>query len=79
MHQELFTDGISNINFSNGMVRIDLVSLRQSADGKNATTETVQRLILPPDGFLQAFGSMQQFVQKMVDAGVLKKNVPSKS
>ncbi len=79
MNQDLFTDGIGNIQLVGGMVRIDLVSLQNSADGKVTGPVKVQRVVLSPEGFLQTFGTMQQFTTKMVDAGLLKKIEEPKS
>jgi ribosomal protein S20 len=33
---------------------------------------------MPPQGFLAAFNSMQQLIDKLVEAGVLKKNDKAK-
>lgn len=75
--KEIFADGIGQIHFAGNMVRFDLVSLQPEADGKT-TAESTVRLIMPPQGFLAAFQSMQQLIDKLVEAGVLKKNEPQK-
>ncbi len=72
--KELFADGIGQIHFAGGMVRFDLVTLQPGEEGKAPTPESHTRLIMPPQGFLAAFNSMQQLIDKLVDAGVLKKN-----
>ena len=56
------------------MVRFDLVTLQPTEEGKAPVPESHTRLIMPPQGFLAAFNSMQQLIDKLVDAGVLKKN-----
>jgi len=71
--REIFVDGIGQIHFTGGMVRFDFVTL-QPKEGENPTTEVVQRVIMPPQGFLNTFSSMQQLIDKLVDAGVLQKN-----
>lgn len=71
--KEIFVDGIGQIHFTGGMVRFDFVTL-QPKEGENPTSEVVQRVIMPPQGFLNTFGSMQQLIDKLVDAGVLQKN-----
>lgn len=71
--KEIFVDGIGQIHFTGGMVRFDFVTL-QPKEGENPTSEVVQRVIMPPQGFLSTFGSMQQLIDKLVEAGVLQKN-----
>ena len=71
--REIFVDGIGQIHFTGGMVRFDFVTL-QPKEGENPTPEVVQRVIMPPQGFLSTFSSMQQLIDKLVDAGVLQKN-----
>ena len=75
---ELFADGIGQIHFAGGMVRFDLVTLQPEEDGKAPVPESHARLIMPPQGFLSAFNSMQQLINKLVEAGVLKKNENAK-
>ena len=41
-------------------------------------TEVIQRVIMPPQGFLSTFSSMQQLIDKLVEAGVLQKNENAK-
>ncbi len=72
--KEIFADGIGQIHFAGGMVRFDFVTLQPEADGKAPTPEANIRIIMPPQGFLSAFNSMQQLIDKLLDAGVLKKN-----
>ena len=72
---EIFADGIGQIHFVGGMVRFDLVTFQPPAEeGKAPVPESHTRLIMPPQGFLAAFNSMQQLIDKLVEAGVLKKN-----
>jgi len=71
--QEIFADGMGQIHFAGGMVRFDFVTLQPSEDGKAPTAEASTRIIMPPQGFLSAFNSMQQLIDRLVEAGVLKK------
>lgn len=66
---QIFTDGIGNINFSGGMVRMNLITL---VPGEKAA-EQVTRLIMPVTGLMQSYATMQQFMEKLVEAGVLQK------
>jgi len=71
--KEIFADGIGQIHFAGGMVRFDFVTL-QPKDGENPAPEANVRIIMPPQGFLGAFNSMQQLIDKLLKAGVLQKN-----
>ena len=72
--KEIFADGIGQIHFAGGMVRFDFVTLQPEADGKAPTPEANIRIIMPPQGVLGAFNSMQQLIDKLLEAGVLQKN-----
>lgn len=74
MKKEIFADGIGQIHFAGGMVRFDFMTLQPNPDGGAPTPEYNERIIMPPHGFLAAFNSMQQLIDKLVDAGVLTKN-----
>ncbi|MBP5182080.1 MAG: hypothetical protein J6331_03515 [Lentisphaeria bacterium] len=72
--KEIFADGLGQIHFAGGMVRFDFMTLQPGEEGKAPTPESHTRVIMPPQGFLSAFNSMQQLIDKLVEAGVLKKN-----
>ncbi len=72
--KEIFADGIEQIHFTGGMVRFDFMTLQPDEDGKKPAPQSNIRIIMPPQGFLNAFNSMQQLIDKLVDAKVLKKN-----
>ncbi|MBP5671875.1 MAG: hypothetical protein K5787_03575 [Lentisphaeria bacterium] len=72
--KEIFADGFGQIHFAGNMVRFDLISLQPQEGGKPPVPESHTRLIMPPQGFLAAFNSMQQLIDKLIAAGVLKKN-----
>ena len=55
-----------------------LSTLQPGADGEAPTPESNIRVIMPPQGFLAALNSMQQLVEKLVEAGVLQKNEAAK-
>ncbi len=72
---EIFADGIGQIHFAGGMVRYDFVTLQPDPEGKaNPTPVVNERIIMPPQGFLNMFNSMQNLIDKLLEAGVLKKN-----
>ena len=69
--KEVFADNIGQISFVGGMVRFDYVSLQPDVEGAEAN-QVVKRVVMPLAGFLNAFGAMQQLVNKLLEAGVLK-------
>lgn len=75
--KEVFADGIGQIHFAAGMVRFDFVTLQPAEEGKAPIPESNLRIIMPPQGFLGAFNSMQQLIDKLLEAGVLQKNAPA--
>lgn len=72
--KEIFADGIGQIHFAGGMVRFDFVTLQPTENNQAPTPEANVRIIMPPQGFLGAFNSMQQLIDKLLEAGVLQKN-----
>ena len=76
--KEIYADGIGQIHFAGGMVRYDFVTLQPKEDGAAPESKSSIRIIMPPQGFLAAFNSMQQLIDKLLDAGVLQKNPNAK-
>ena len=76
--KEIYADGIGQIHFAGNMVRFDFVTLQPEADGKAPVPQSNVRVIMPPQGFLSAFNSMQQLIDKLLEAGVLQKNEAAK-
>ena len=76
--KEIFADGVGQIHFAGNMMRCDFVTLQPTEDGKAPKAESKVRVIMPLQGFLGAFDSMQRLIDKLVSAGVLKKNEPTK-
>ncbi len=74
MKDEIYADGIGQIHFVGNMVRFDFVTLQPTGDNQEPTIEKKERIIMPPQGFLAAFDSMQKLIDKLVEAGVIRKN-----
>ena len=72
--KEIFVDGIGRIHFAGGMVRFDFVTLQPEVEGKAPVPVVNERVIMPTQGFLGAFNSMRQLIDKLLEAGVLQKN-----
>jgi len=76
---EIFADGIGQIHFLGGMVRYDFMTYQPAGDGKEPVAEASVRVIMPPEGFLRTYNSMQQLIDKLVEAGILQKNQKAKN
>lgn len=70
---ELYADGVFDVGFGNGMVRIDLYSL--SAVRKDANGQPLpairQRVVMSLPGFLASLDALEGMRQRLEEAGVL--------
>jgi hypothetical protein len=75
MTDEVFADGVSEINIAGGIVRINFVSLSaaQKDDKGNPARELRQRIVITPQGVLELYGALQQVIEKLVQTGVLQR------
>lgn len=72
---EIYADGIHEISFGNGVIRLDLYSLStldKAADGK-PKRDLRQRVVLSPQGFLESLAVMQGMVAKLEQAGIIRR------
>ncbi|MGP9813824.1 hypothetical protein ACTZWT_20125 [Rhodopseudomonas sp. NSM] len=78
MHAEIYTDGIEEITVGGSIVRVDIVSLSPTErDANNAPKKVFrQRLIFSIEAFANSVEVMQNALQGLVDAGVVKRNAP---
>jgi hypothetical protein len=78
MENERFIDGVTQIGFGAGMVRIDLGTL--SADKKDEAGEPVletrERLVMRPEAFLQMLMAFDHMAKRLADASILPQNSP---
>ena len=70
-----FIDGVSQIHFISGTIRVD-TSLLQGQQGAEPTPAENAQLVFTPQGFLSTLGAMQHLAEKLAEAGVLQKNTP---
>lgn len=70
---EFYADGVGQIQFAAGMVRCNFISLLPEKDGKTLTAKNRFHLVMPPQGFLNTFNSMQQLIDKLLEAGILQR------
>jgi hypothetical protein len=80
MHAEIYTDGIDEITVGGSIVRVDLVSLSPTErDANNAPKKVFrERLIFSIEAFANSVEVMQNALQGLVDAGIVKRN-PAKA
>ncbi len=78
--QELYVDGLTQLHFAGAMVRFDFARLQPDVTGKEAppVPEKTERLIMNLHGFLILYDTMQKMIDRLAEAGVLKKNLVSK-
>ena len=78
MHNELYTDGISEITVSGAVVRVDLVSFSPTEHDANNAPKKVfrQRLIFSTEAFANSVEIMQKALQSLAEAGVVKRVEP---
>lgn len=78
---ELYADGVFDIGFGNGMVRIDLYSL--SALRKDETGQPLpairQRVVMSLPGFLASLSALEGMRQRLEAAGVLPPTMTANS
>jgi hypothetical protein len=78
MIREFYSDGVGEITVSGSIVRVDLVSLSPTERDQNNNPKSVlrQRLIFSVEGFANSVDVMQNALQSLVDAGVVRRNQP---
>ncbi len=78
MHAEVYTDGVEEITVGGSIVRVDLVTLSPTErDANNAPKRVLcQRLIFSVESFANSVDVMQNALQSLVDAGVIRRNQP---
>src|SRR6476659_1983395 len=78
MHAELYTDGVDEITVGGSIVRVDLVTLSPTERDANNAPKRVfcQRLIFSVESFANTVDVMQNALQGLVDAGIVRRNQP---
>ena len=72
MVPETFADGIGRIGFSEGMVRIELVSVADQKDGQ-PVRQPCRRIVMTPQGFMQSVQAQLNLIRKLEEAGVIRR------
>jgi hypothetical protein len=74
MVPETFIDGIGWIGLSEGMIRINFVTLPPSEENNShrPEPETRHRIIMTPEAFLRFCGVQQRLIERLRDAGMVR-------
>lgn len=74
MSANFYADGVTNIALLQGMIRIDFatLSLSEKDEDGNPEVEAAHRIIMSPQGFVKAFGTMEQVMDKLVETGIIR-------
>lgn len=70
MKNYYYADGVENITFAEGMIRINLFHYGER-QGQQCAREVTEQLVLPPAGFLRAFESARRLVEQMEQQGLI--------
>ncbi|MBM3504413.1 MAG: hypothetical protein FJX65_11125 [Alphaproteobacteria bacterium] len=77
----VFSDGVADTSFVNGLIRIDFFRFSQGSEGegdkKRPRREFSHRLVLSRDAYLQMQQAMAQMTQRLIDRGIMKRNDPA--
>jgi hypothetical protein len=81
MHDETYSDGVSEITITGPMVRIDFMSLSPADRDANNNPRPVfrQRIVMPVEAFANSVELMQRVVKGLIEAGAIKQNAASPS
>ena len=74
MVPEIFADTFGRVDFIGGAIRIELIAIDPGAPGERDELQMTprQRVIMPVDGFLHAYGTMSALVEQLAKGGVIK-------
>lgn len=72
MKEDIYLDGIQQIHFIGGMVRMDMFIFAPQPNA-DPMQKDIGRLVMTPQGFLSALDAMQQLASKLAEAGVIQK------
>ena len=83
MIKETFFDTLASISVIGGMVRLDFATYDAEAnppeEGQDPAMVVRQRLIIPINGFAQAFGMQEEIIQKLTENNIIQKVDEDKS
>ena len=70
-NERIFVDGLATVKLSNGVVQFEFFN----NDESNGATvqERCGQIVMPQQAFLQAFGTMEELMNKMIAAGLVRR------
>ena len=71
-HIEVFIDGLNQLNFTGGLVRLDFMSLHPENEGTPSEKQTNLRIIMNAQQTVQLRDSLNTFIQRLQEANVLQ-------
>ncbi len=77
MKQGQYVNGFQQIHFIDGMVRLDMFVLVPREDG-DPIRDNAGHLLMTPASFVSSVNTMLQFVDRLVEAGLLQRPDPEK-
>jgi hypothetical protein len=74
MIPEVFADTFGRVDFIGGAIRIELIAIDPGAPNEADQLQMTprQRVIMPVDGFLHAYGTMSALVDQLAKSGAIK-------
>ena len=73
MNNPVYCDGIESISIAQGMVRLELFTYGRTEKGKEPERVRSAQVVMPPQGFLQAFNGMAQLMKQLESQGLVKR------
>ena len=75
MRPEIYSEGVGEIGFNAGMVRLNMMGLSATDKDENGNPkpESREQVIMSLRGFLISLQAMQNMADKLVEAGVLQR------
>jgi len=75
--KRIFADGMESVSLTEGMIRMELFCFtpkRSNDDKTPAEHEVTGELLMTPQGFLRAYGAMENLIKQLQGAGIIKRN-----
>ena len=71
-----YSDGVADISFVNGLVRVDFFRFAQGTDGegdqRRPRSELSHRLVPSPGAFIQTQNALAQMTKRLADRGLIR-------
>ena len=67
-----YIDGVGQVHFINGMIRMDMIVLEPRQGEEAPIPADAGQIVMTPQGFLTMLGSMQQLADKLAEAGIFQ-------